>query len=371
MPPAGGFEAVKYKRNLPFRGPGSLVILGGVTLISVFGFYRVGKGNLEKRYVLIISTEKRGAIQGQLVAERVQLCPARRETWSSQDPAAYPLPYHALCPVRTLEASLIQSRSIYRELQREKAWSRIHLVPLLMAEGDRNLYQLQQAGLAKEKEVMKDVKGWEVSAVICLCDDGILMSCDPLPPFGLLSAAHNLLITSGSAGKERIYEREVPDTGHPPVMVRVNRVIFHYTSSKCAHIVVCISRPNRDAFVCEACSRCAFVDVGRSLSGVDGRIGVVSTIAVDQGHSFLTKSLAQVTSFSFLSLSINPVIFVRRRSPLSLVLGALVQHSGRCSFLIEPPTSVATKRTGSQHMHCYVASTHYPSRALKLACPDL
>lgn len=49
MPPAGGFEAVKYKRNLPFRGPGSLVILGGVTAICAYGFYRVGKGNLEKR----------------------------------------------------------------------------------------------------------------------------------------------------------------------------------------------------------------------------------------------------------------------------------------------------------------------------------
>lgn len=52
MPPAGGFEAVKYKRNLPFRGPGSLVILGGVTAICAYGFYRLGKGNLERRYDL-------------------------------------------------------------------------------------------------------------------------------------------------------------------------------------------------------------------------------------------------------------------------------------------------------------------------------
>jgi hypothetical protein len=50
MPPAGGFEAIKYKRNLPFRGPGSLVILGGVTGICAYGFYRLGKGNLERRY---------------------------------------------------------------------------------------------------------------------------------------------------------------------------------------------------------------------------------------------------------------------------------------------------------------------------------
>lgn len=51
MPPPGGFESVKYKRNLPFRGPGALAILGGVTLVSAYGFYRLGKGNLEKRYV--------------------------------------------------------------------------------------------------------------------------------------------------------------------------------------------------------------------------------------------------------------------------------------------------------------------------------
>lgn len=49
MPPPGGFEAVKYKRNLPFRGPGGLVILSGVTAICSYGFYRLGKGNNEKR----------------------------------------------------------------------------------------------------------------------------------------------------------------------------------------------------------------------------------------------------------------------------------------------------------------------------------
>jgi len=54
MPPAGGFENVKYKRNLPFRGPSGLVILGGVTAICAYGFYRVGLGNLEKRYVAVV-----------------------------------------------------------------------------------------------------------------------------------------------------------------------------------------------------------------------------------------------------------------------------------------------------------------------------
>lgn len=49
MPPPGGFEAVKYKRNLPFRGPSGLVILGAITALCSYGFYRVGKGNLEQR----------------------------------------------------------------------------------------------------------------------------------------------------------------------------------------------------------------------------------------------------------------------------------------------------------------------------------
>ncbi|KZT06398.1 GRIM-19 [Laetiporus sulphureus 93-53] len=96
MPPPGGFEAIKYKRNLPLRGPSGLVILGGVTAVCAYGFYRVGKGNLERR-----------------------------------------------------------------ELQREKIWSRIHLVPLLLAEGDRDAYRRQQAALEREKEIMKDVPGWE------------------------------------------------------------------------------------------------------------------------------------------------------------------------------------------------------------------
>ncbi|KAJ7490277.1 B16.6 subunit of GRIM-19, NADH:ubiquinone oxidoreductase [Mycena galericulata] len=95
LPPAGGFEAVKYKRNLPLRGPGALVILGGVTAFCSFGFYRLGLGNIERR-----------------------------------------------------------------ELQREKTWARIHLVPLLMAEGDRAAYQNAQRGAAIEASIMKDVKGW-------------------------------------------------------------------------------------------------------------------------------------------------------------------------------------------------------------------
>lgn len=65
-----------------------------------------------------------------------------------------------------LKSQFIQSILFCSELRREKAWSRIHLVPILMAEADRDTYRREQAQLAREKEIMKDVKGWEVSIQI-------------------------------------------------------------------------------------------------------------------------------------------------------------------------------------------------------------
>ncbi|KAJ1308861.1 hypothetical protein OPQ81_004549 [Rhizoctonia solani] len=97
MPPPGGFEPIKYKRSLPFRGPSGAVLLGGIAAVCAYGFYKVGKGNLERR-----------------------------------------------------------------ELKRENTWARIYLVPLLLAEGDRDAYRREQAALAREREIMKDVRGWEI-----------------------------------------------------------------------------------------------------------------------------------------------------------------------------------------------------------------
>lgn len=48
-------------------------------------------------------------------------------------------------------------------MKREATWSRIHLVPLLLAEGDRDAYRRQKAALEREREIMKDVPDWEVS----------------------------------------------------------------------------------------------------------------------------------------------------------------------------------------------------------------
>ncbi|OTB02407.1 hypothetical protein M426DRAFT_13552 [Hypoxylon sp. CI-4A] len=51
MPPVGGYGAVQYKRNLPapgFRPTTLLVAMGG---IMVFGFYKLGQGIREQKYV--------------------------------------------------------------------------------------------------------------------------------------------------------------------------------------------------------------------------------------------------------------------------------------------------------------------------------
>lgn len=49
MPPPGGYESLKYKRNLPTRGPGGAVVFGAVAIICALGFWRLGEGNLERR----------------------------------------------------------------------------------------------------------------------------------------------------------------------------------------------------------------------------------------------------------------------------------------------------------------------------------
>ena len=41
---------------------------------------------------------------------------------------------------------------------------------MLMAEGDRELYRRQQAALVREREIMKDVPGWEVGVHVLLSD---------------------------------------------------------------------------------------------------------------------------------------------------------------------------------------------------------
>ncbi|KAF9896509.1 hypothetical protein BX616_007308, partial [Lobosporangium transversale] len=47
------------------------------------------------------------------------------------------------------------------ELEREKVWSRIHLIPLLQAEADRDTYRREVAAKQREAEIMKNHKGWK------------------------------------------------------------------------------------------------------------------------------------------------------------------------------------------------------------------
>ncbi len=109
----------------------------------------------------------------------------------------------AFCWIRPREPSLISDKSglnnaplrtehradatlLPRELQREKVWSRIHLVPLLLAEGDRDAYRREQAALEREREIMKDVPGWEVSDV----SDGSMTQCS----YWLISCSSSAIV---------------------------------------------------------------------------------------------------------------------------------------------------------------------------------
>ncbi|KAI8803006.1 GRIM-19 protein-domain-containing protein [Cladochytrium replicatum] len=47
-----------------------------------------------------------------------------------------------------------------RELRREKTWARIHLVPLLQSETDRDHVRRLEATRKREADIMKDVEGW-------------------------------------------------------------------------------------------------------------------------------------------------------------------------------------------------------------------
>lgn len=56
------------------------------------------------------------------------------------------------------------------ELEREKAWSRIYLTPLLMAEADRDAVRRRQMAYAREAAIMRNVPGWKASGGGNGCD---------------------------------------------------------------------------------------------------------------------------------------------------------------------------------------------------------
>ncbi|KAK6855249.1 hypothetical protein PG995_008781 [Apiospora arundinis] len=101
-------DYVLSQRNLPAPGfkPAALVI--GMGAVCVWGFYKLGQGIREQKYVspsITISLPRAG---------------------------------------------------IPTELAREKMWSRIHLIPLLQAEEDRDLARRHMADQAREKQLTGD-----------------------------------------------------------------------------------------------------------------------------------------------------------------------------------------------------------------------
>ncbi|ORZ40038.1 GRIM-19 protein, partial [Catenaria anguillulae PL171] len=49
MPPKGGFEPLRYKRNLPARGPSGAVLFASVIGICAYGWYWTIQGIRERR----------------------------------------------------------------------------------------------------------------------------------------------------------------------------------------------------------------------------------------------------------------------------------------------------------------------------------
>ena len=64
LPPAGGFAPIRYKRNLPQRGPpGFLYFLVGTAAIA-YGMYKVGEGNHKNWCVQAITISRASASPG-------------------------------------------------------------------------------------------------------------------------------------------------------------------------------------------------------------------------------------------------------------------------------------------------------------------
>ncbi|PVV00680.1 hypothetical protein BB560_004926 [Smittium megazygosporum] len=49
LPPRGGYPKIRYKRNLPNKGPSGAVFLTGVFAVMAYGWYHVYHGIQEKR----------------------------------------------------------------------------------------------------------------------------------------------------------------------------------------------------------------------------------------------------------------------------------------------------------------------------------
>jgi len=135
MPPTGGYEPVQYKRNLPARGfrPATYLLMVGA--ICTYGFWRVGQGIREQKYAL-----------------PTHLYTPLHLLHTSMPPHLYTTAY--LHSMNSKEEPNHDSNTLHSELAREKMWSRIHLIPLLQAEEDRDQVRRHFADKARERELL-------------------------------------------------------------------------------------------------------------------------------------------------------------------------------------------------------------------------
>ncbi|KAJ6260381.1 hypothetical protein Dda_4607 [Drechslerella dactyloides] len=78
-----------------------------------------------------------------------------------------PVQYRRNLPPRGFRPAfyIFATFAVCSELLREKRWARIHLVPVLQAEEDRDMVRRVWAGERREELLMKDVKGWKLGSV--------------------------------------------------------------------------------------------------------------------------------------------------------------------------------------------------------------
>lgn len=110
--------------------------------IMTYGFYKAGKGIREQKYLSSVSPAQKRYPLLLLTA----LCHLKN-------------PLEELgCGKGKSDQRLSMAKELiskcFSELAREKMWSRIHLIPLLTAEEDRDLVRRHWADLAREKELL-------------------------------------------------------------------------------------------------------------------------------------------------------------------------------------------------------------------------
>jgi hypothetical protein len=93
------------------------------------------------------------------------------------------------------------------ELAREKMWSRIHLIPLLTAEEDRDLVRRHYADLAREKELMgSNTAVYNSDRYVSLANSFVLIANISVPSD--LFGQHTLLLHRRFRSKSKhVWER--------------------------------------------------------------------------------------------------------------------------------------------------------------------